>query len=226
MSKADGKLLDHNYDGIQELDNKLPPWWLNLFYFTIIWAVLYLLYYHVLGMGDLQIAEYQKEMNPNWKASTEATSSMPGYVTPLAGKGAERPNVSENEPSGGTGAAPVVAEKEEVKEEASVNYEPFTDAASLEEGHKVFIQNCAACHGQKGEGIIGPNLTDKYWLHGDGSFNAIVKVIQEGVPTKGMIAWKPVLPEEKLLQAASYILSLKGSNPPNGKAPQGEAYGD
>ncbi len=224
MSKADGKLLDHNYDGIQELDNKLPPWWLYLFYFTIVWGVLYLLYYHVLGIGDLQVAEYNKEMDPTWKATTSEVSVIPGYVSPLAQKGAETPLAAEQ--SSTEGAAPVAVETENVKEEAPVHYEPFTDAATLEKGHKVFLQNCAACHGQKGEGIIGPNLTDKYWLHGDGSYSAIVKVIQEGVPTKGMIAWKPVLPEESLLQAASYIYSLKGTNPPNGKAPQGEPYGE
>ncbi len=225
MSKGDGKLLDHNYDGIQELDNKLPPWWLNLFYFTIVWGVLYLLYYHVLGMGDLQVAEYNKEMNPNWKPTTSEVSGIPGYVSPLAQKGAESPEVADQKsPEGGT--APVVAATKEVKEEAPAHYEPFTDTAALESGHKIYVQNCAACHGQKGEGIIGPNLTDKYWLHGDGSFSAIVKVIQDGVPTKGMISWKPVLPEESLLQAASYVYSLKGTNPPNGKAPQGEAYGD
>ncbi len=223
MSKADGKLLDHNYDGIQELDNKLPPWWLNLFYITIVWAVLYMLYYHVLGMGDLQIAEYNKEMNPDWKPAASEVSTMPGYVSPLAQPGAESPKAADQKSPEGDKAAPVVAE---TKEAELVHYEPFTDAAALEKGHDIYLKNCAACHGQKGEGIIGPNLTDKYWLHGDGSFSAIVKVIQEGVPTKGMIAWKPVLPEKDLLEAASYIYTLKGTNVPNGKAPQGEAYGD
>ena len=55
--KVKDELLDHDYDGIQELDNDLPPWWLYLFYFTIIWGVAYLLYYHVIGDGDLQYAE-------------------------------------------------------------------------------------------------------------------------------------------------------------------------
>lgn len=55
-------LLDHNYDGIQELDNKLPPWWVWGFYATIVFAVIYLAQYHVFKTGKLQIAEYNQEM--------------------------------------------------------------------------------------------------------------------------------------------------------------------
>ncbi len=56
------KLLDHNYDGIQELDNQLPPWWLKLFYITIIWGIGYFMYYHVFEIGDLSEDEYKREM--------------------------------------------------------------------------------------------------------------------------------------------------------------------
>ncbi len=55
-------LMDHEYDGIRELDNNLPPWWVWMFYGTIGFAIFYLFHYHVLGTGDLQIAEYDKEM--------------------------------------------------------------------------------------------------------------------------------------------------------------------
>ena len=57
-------LLDHDYDGIKELDNDMPPWWLWLFYLSIVFSVLYMLHYHVLGTGDLMITEYRKEYNP------------------------------------------------------------------------------------------------------------------------------------------------------------------
>ena len=59
----DPLLLDHDADGIRELDNNLPRWWVWLFYLTIAFAVAYMCYYHVFHAGDLQIAEYQKE----WK---------------------------------------------------------------------------------------------------------------------------------------------------------------
>ena len=62
MAKTNEKdvLLDHNYDGIQELDNDLPPWWLWLFYFTNIWSVIYIVHYHVKDTGDSSEVEYLK----------------------------------------------------------------------------------------------------------------------------------------------------------------------
>ena len=53
-------ILDHNYDGIKELDNSLPPWWLYGFYATIIFAAVYLARYHIFNAGD-QFAEYEIE---------------------------------------------------------------------------------------------------------------------------------------------------------------------
>jgi len=58
----DPLLMDHEADGIRELDNKLPRWWVYLFYGTTVFAAVYLLYYHVLGQGDLMAAQYDKEM--------------------------------------------------------------------------------------------------------------------------------------------------------------------
>lgn len=63
MSEArDPLLLDHEYDGIRELDNQLPRWWVWLFNLTILFSGLYLLYYHVLGWGKLSAEEYAEEM--------------------------------------------------------------------------------------------------------------------------------------------------------------------
>lgn len=55
-------LLDHNYDGIKELDNHLPPWWTNLFYLTIAFSVVYVLIYHVFDVAPLQEEEYNLAM--------------------------------------------------------------------------------------------------------------------------------------------------------------------
>ena len=62
-------MLDHDYDGIHELDNNLPPWWKYGFYLTIIWSVFYLGYYHVAG-GPLSLDEYAADME-RAKAETE-----------------------------------------------------------------------------------------------------------------------------------------------------------
>lgn len=96
-----------------------------------------------------------------------------------------------------------------------------TDANVISAGQAVFNTNCVACHGDKGQGTVGPNLTDEYWLHG-GKVNDIFKVIKYGVPEKGMISWEKTLTPKQISEVANYILSLKGSNPPNPKAPQGE----
>jgi cytochrome c oxidase cbb3-type subunit 3 len=55
-------LTSHEYDGIYELDNNLPPWWKGLFYATIAFGVVYLMYFHVLDLGALQQEEYEQEM--------------------------------------------------------------------------------------------------------------------------------------------------------------------
>jgi mono/diheme cytochrome c family protein len=99
----------------------------------------------------------------------------------------------------------------------------LTDASSLKAGAETFKNLCAACHGQAGEGIVGPNFTDKFWLHG-GSFKDVCQIIVKGVPDKGMISWSGQLSGDQIKQVASYILSLEGSNPPNQKAAQGTAF--
>jgi cytochrome c oxidase cbb3-type subunit 3 len=99
----------------------------------------------------------------------------------------------------------------------------LTDAASLDEGKQIYKDmNCFACHGMNGEGnAIGPNMTDDYWLHGC-KIQDVVNVIKNGVPAKGMTPFKGQLSDEKIQKVASYILSLKGTNPANAKAAQGE----
>jgi len=224
--KEEGKLLDHNYDGIQELDNKLPPWWLNLFYITIVFAVVYVLYYSILGIGDSQITEYHKEMDPNWKGDENQSSLLGGYTSPWEGGNKFVQKVTgKKSTTTATGEAKTEKKEEAKAEEKVVSYTQLKDAATLKQGAQVFKTNCVACHGLNAQGIIGPNLTDDYWIDGDGSFNTVVHTIQVGVPAKGMISWKPLLKENDLLAVTSYIMSLRGSNPPAPKAPQGEKYG-
>ncbi|RYZ29080.1 MAG: cytochrome C oxidase subunit III, partial [Chitinophagaceae bacterium] len=79
------------------------------------------------------------------------------------------------------------------------------------------------CHGGKGEGGVGPNLTDKFWLHG-GTINDVFKTIKYGVPEKGMQAWEKTYSPSQIKNIASYIKSIAGSNPPNGKSPQGDPF--
>lgn len=55
-------VMDHNYDGIKELDNHLPPWWKWLFYVTIVWGVVYLFAYHIFNSLPLSTTEYNNEV--------------------------------------------------------------------------------------------------------------------------------------------------------------------
>ncbi len=99
----------------------------------------------------------------------------------------------------------------------------LTDPADLEEGKKIYNDmSCFACHGMLGEGnAIGPNLTDDAWLNGC-DFASVVSIIKNGNPAKGMTAFKTQLSDSRIQKVSSYVLSLKGSNPPNAKAAQGE----
>lgn len=181
-------LLDHDYDGIKELDNNLPPWWKYGFYLTIVFACIYLINYHVLGIGDLQGKEYEKDM-------AQAKLEVDEYMKNSAN------NVDEN----------------------TVKY--LTEASDLASGKDIFVSNCAACHGKLGEGSVGPNLTDAYWLHG-GSIQDIFKSVKYGWVEKGMKSWKEDLSPVQIAQIASFIKSLKDSNPANPKAPQGDLFNE
>ncbi len=95
------------------------------------------------------------------------------------------------------------------------------DPATVARGREAFKTSCAPCHRADAGGNIGPNLTDKYWLHGDRPLE-IYRTISEGVPSKGMPTWGPQLGEDRVLSLASYVMSIRDTNVAGGKAPQGE----
>jgi cytochrome c oxidase cbb3-type subunit 3 len=110
-----------------------------------------------------------------------------------------------------------IAVKEEAVKTAAA---PMTHEQILAAGKITFSKICVVCHGKFGEGLVGPNFTDDYWIHG-GKPEDLLKVITEGVPEKGMISYKSQLNKTQINNVIEYILSLKGTNPPNQKAPQG-----
>lgn len=95
-----------------------------------------------------------------------------------------------------------------------------TDPARLDVGAKTFTTMCASCHQPDGSGLIGPNLTDRHWLHGNKPLE-IMKVVNEGVPSKGMPAWGKILKPDQLTAVAAYVVSFRNQPPKNGKAPEG-----
>ncbi|MEJ2103060.1 MAG: c-type cytochrome, partial [Ignavibacteriaceae bacterium] len=90
-------------------------------------------------------------------------------------------------------------------------------------GKQIFEANCIACHAADGGGIVGPNLTDKYWIHGGGIKN-VFKTIKYGAPDKGMISWQSQLNAKQIQDVASYVLSLQGTKPANPKPPEGQIW--
>lgn len=220
MAEYKDELLDHDFDGIQELDNNLPRWWLGLFYFTIFWGVVYMLYFHVFHIGYSQEDQYKQEVNPAYVRVPEGGSKLlgvlPEYRSPLYSPYKDQTPYTREYGSGGPAAVVVMT-----AETDTITYTALTDPARLEEGKEIFGKNCAQCHGKFGEGQVGPNLTDNYWLHPTG-MTGVVKSIKYGYPAKGMISWRGTLKPDQILDVASYVLTLHGTNPPNPKAPQGE----
>lgn len=181
-------LLHHDYDGIKELDNTLPPWWVYLFYLTIVFAAVYLVRFHIMG-GDTQEMELKNEI-------AQAKIEVAEYLK----------------------TAP------DLMDEKSVTL--LTDPAALAEGKKIYATNCVACHRADAGGQIGPNLTDDQWILGGGIKNVFHTLMNGGRDGKGMISWKGTLKPKEMQKVASYVLSLRGSNPKDPKAAEGEIWVD
>ena len=94
------------------------------------------------------------------------------------------------------------------------------DRHEVEEGRNVYTKNCAACHRADAGGLIGPNLTDDFWLHG-GAITDVYKTVTNGVLEKGMPPWGKTLKPKQIEEVVAYVATLRGSNPPNPTAPQG-----
>lgn len=176
--------IGHSYDGIEELDNPAPPWFMFLFYGTIVFAIVYFFIY-IVGSGPTQIEEYEAELKA-------AKLEHEQYLLTA----------------------------QDLVDENTVVYN--SDPAFIAEGAKIFEEKCVVCHKEGGAGGIGPNLADKYWLHG-GSIQDIFSTIKYGVTAKGMQSWKD-LGAAKMDKLSSYVMSLQGTNPPNAQEPKGELW--
>lgn len=179
-------LLNHDYDGIKELDNNLPPWWVYSFYACIVFAAVYLVRFEIMG-ADNQEMELKKEL-------AQAKIEVAEYM--------------KNAP--------------DLMDEKSVTQ--LTEPADLAIGKTLFENNCAACHRADAGGQIGPNLTDDHWILGGGIKNIFHTITNGGRDGKGMISWKGTLKPKEIQKVASYIMSLKGSNPKDAKAPDGDLW--
>ena len=179
----DKLIKDHDYDGIRELDNDLPPWWKWLFYITIIFAIVYSIRLFVFHSDDLvQDREYENAM-------AEAEMNKPVQA-----------------------------------EAAAFEIVVLDDDASIASGKETWDKICAVCHLIDGGGLVGPNMTDNYWIHGN-TVEDLYNIVEIGVIEKGMIPYKDQLSAQKRLEVVSFILvNLQGSTPATPKAPEGDEY--
>ena len=182
-SEKFGKLhgsSEHSFDGIQELDNPMPRWWINLFIVSIIFAVGYLAWYHLPFFPSKYVEQVYHE------ETKEAQKK---------GSGAEQVGFDFSEAA--------------------------KDSTLVAEGKQIFQENCVSCHANLGQGLVGPNLTDDFWISGSTGPD-LVKVVAKGVADKGMPAWENILGATKINKVVSFIYSIQGTRPAGAKEAQGK----
>jgi cytochrome c oxidase cbb3-type subunit 3 len=175
-------LEGHNFDGIQELDNRIPPWFTTLFAITVVFGAVYLFDYHVFGSSPLSGEEFRQEIS-----AAELHRRI------------------------------VMATEGQIDEAQLVR---LTDPEAVSRGAENYRKYCISCHGPQGGGMVGPNLTDDYWIHG-GTVRNVYSTIKQGVPAKGMISWQLVFSPKQIQELASFVLSLRGTSPAGAKKPEG-----
>ncbi|HZJ11269.1 MAG TPA: cytochrome-c oxidase, cbb3-type subunit III [Methyloceanibacter sp.] len=192
-TSTDAKTTGHEWDGIAELNNPLPKWWLYTFYVCIVWAIGYWILY------------------PAWPLVSNYTRGTLGY--------SQREIVAEDlvqAQAAKSGFRDRIAESDL----ATINADPELMNFALAGGAAAFGDNCAPCHGRGAQGFAGyPNLRDDAWLWG-GSLDAIHKTISHGIraddpetrntqmPAFGKLG---MLKPDQVGDVAEYVLSLSGN---------------
>jgi cytochrome c oxidase cbb3-type subunit 3 len=92
---------------------------------------------------------------------------------------------------------------------------------AMAKGAEIYMIRCFSCHQEGGKGLVGPNLTDDYQIHGSTRMDMLNTVIN-GVPEKGMISWGLILPPEEIEIITAYVSTFRHTNVPGGKAPEGD----
>ncbi|QSX39053.1 cytochrome-c oxidase, cbb3-type subunit III [Shewanella sedimentimangrovi] len=211
----EGESMGHSFDGIEEINNPLPKWWSYMFYITIVFGVVYLALYPGLGnykgllgwSSSNQSIGTEQGIKADSKAATEAAINEGRWVQyDMEVKHA-------NETFG-----PVFKAYAETPLEELVKNEE-----ALKVGRRLFLQNCAQCHGSDARGGQGfPNLTDTDWLYG-GDLATIKTSIMNG--RKGMMPPKGGLPidDSEIKGLAEFVFSLNGREHDAALAAQGQA---
>ncbi|MFB2803484.1 cytochrome-c oxidase, cbb3-type subunit III [Shewanella seohaensis] len=210
----EGESMGHSFDGIEELNNPLPKWWSYMFYITIVFGLVYLALFP--GLGN-----YKGLLN--WTSSNQSIGTEKGIkadsaaAVELAAKEGMYVQYDQevkhaNEKYGPIFAAYLATPLEEL----------VKNQEALKVGGRLFLQNCAQCHGSDARGSKGfPNLTDSDWLYG-GDLATIKTTIMNG--RHGMMPPKGGLPidDSEIAGLAEYVVKLSGREHDEKLAAQGQ----
>jgi cytochrome c oxidase cbb3-type subunit 3 len=208
----EGESMGHEFDGIEELNNPMPKWWVYLFYFLLAWSVGYLALYP--GLGNFKGMLGWESSNQGIKTLEEsrklaAEDREAGVLNQL-----ERENIKADETFG-----PIFK---------AMSERPIIDLAydsqAVKVGQRLYLQNCALCHGSDARGSNGfPDLTDSDWLY-DGSPEGIKETLMHGRTAQGMLAWESVLGgDQGVKEMTAYVLKLAGRKVNDKDAEAGKA---
>ncbi|WP_298872330.1 cytochrome-c oxidase, cbb3-type subunit III [uncultured Psychrobacter sp.] len=236
----------HTYDGIQEYDKPLPKWWLVIFFGSIIWAVAYWIFFPAIfpskweGITTVEVDgktlpwtshnELNSELESNNKVFTDnfeqnilAKADASGATKTLATLSEMQATLRHSEKP----PAELQAQIDEKVAELAPYIEKLAENPNaLKVGSRLFLQNCAVCHGSNAKGAAGyPNLTDNDWLYGGEAAN-ILTTLHNG-RVGGMTAWRDQIGEDGVRAVSEYVLSISGNQPgyelDKAKVTQGEA---
>lgn len=197
----------HEWDGVKELNNPLPRWWLSIFYISIIWAVGYMIAY------------------PAWPMVSEATRGVLGYSS--------RAELAEEMQA----AAKAQSQwRDQIRDLdlTEISASPELSRFATRAGKAAFAVNCSQCHGSGAQGAIGyPNLNDDDWIWG-GALEEIHDTIRYGVRNDSddaryseMPAFSEMLEPKEIKSVAQYVLSLSGlDHDPNQASQAVEIFAD
>lgn len=236
---GEGESMGHEFDGIEELNNPLPKWWTYMFYFILVWAIGYLILFPGLGnwegtlgwkssnqgivtMAESKaLAEKAKKEGLLVQLNQEEVVAEQNY-SPIFKAMAERPVLDLAYSTGlcfeSNDGVPVEVEcsDDKFKSREQSKIEP------LKVGQRLYLQNCALCHGSDARGSTGfPNLTDSDWLYG-GKPADIKATLMHG-RVGAMPGWEASLGEQGVQEMTEYVLKLSGRKVNDKLAAAGEA---
>ena len=221
----------HEYDGIREYDKALPKWWLVIFFGSIIWGVAYWVFFPGIfpsKWAGITTVEVDGKTLP-WTSHNELNSELESN-NKVFKDNFEKNILAKADASGATKSLASLSEMQATLrrsetppadlqakiDEKTAKLAPYVEKLAenpnaLKVGSRLFLQNCAVCHGSNAKGATGyPNLTDNDWLYG-GEASNILTTLHKG-RVGGMPAWRDQIGEDGVRAASEYVLSLSSDN--------------